>query len=81
MGKVLVEKLLRACPVKKIYVLIRPKKGVEIQKRLDDMLSFEVSQKVRAFTRVTLLIYTITREDHSFVCVCVLGKITMLTLN
>nr|WKE35581.1 alcohol forming fatty acyl CoA reductase [Paurocephala sauteri] len=35
MGKVLTEKLLRCCPhIKHIYLLIRPKKGVDIQERL-----------------------------------------------
>ncbi|CAH1164707.1 unnamed protein product [Phaedon cochleariae] len=39
MGKVLLEKLLRACPkVSKIYLLIRPKKGQEARERLQQLL-------------------------------------------
>jgi len=39
MGKVLLEKLLRSCPgINQIYVLIRPKKGLSPQERLDAML-------------------------------------------
>ena len=43
-GKVLVEKLLRSCPdVKKIYCLIRPKKGKSAAERLELMLQEPVS--------------------------------------
>uniref|UniRef100_V5GSY3 Fatty acyl-CoA reductase n=1 Tax=Anoplophora glabripennis TaxID=217634 RepID=V5GSY3_ANOGL len=39
MGKVLLEKLLRACPgVSKIYLLIRPLKGQDAQERLQQLL-------------------------------------------
>ena len=39
MGKVLLEKLLRSCPgIRKIYVLIRPKKGNSPQERLDTIV-------------------------------------------
>ena len=35
LGKVLVEKLLRSCPdIKTIYLLMRPKKGQNIERRL-----------------------------------------------
>lgn len=44
MGKVLVEKLLRSCPVRKIYLLVRPKKGADIRQRIDDMLNYKVSK-------------------------------------
>ncbi|KAG6460344.1 hypothetical protein O3G_MSEX011916 [Manduca sexta] len=37
MGKLLVEKLLRACNVRKIYILIRPKEGKTIRDRLNDI--------------------------------------------
>lgn len=44
MGKVLLEKLLRACPgVAKIYLLIRPKKGQQARARLQQLLSSPVS--------------------------------------
>lgn len=37
-GIALVEKILRSCPdVKKVYLLMRPKKGKEIQERLEDI--------------------------------------------
>lgn len=46
MGKVLLEKLLRACPgVFKIYLLIRPKKGQHVQERLQQLLCSPVSNK------------------------------------
>ncbi|XP_066944625.1 putative fatty acyl-CoA reductase CG5065 isoform X1 [Macrobrachium rosenbergii] len=41
MGKVLVEKLLRSCPVRRIYLLMRPKRGVDVEQRLDDMFNYK----------------------------------------
>lgn len=35
MGKALIEKLLRSCNVDKIYMLLRPKKNVRIEERLE----------------------------------------------
>ena len=43
MGKVLVEKLLRSCPVERIYLLMRPKKGVDVRQRVEDMFNYKVS--------------------------------------
>lgn len=44
LGKVLIEKLLRVCPdVKKIYLLLRTKKGKDPKQRLLDMFSNIVS--------------------------------------
>lgn len=44
MGKVLVEKLLRDCgDLERIYLLIRTKKGVEPQQRLDEYVNHMVS--------------------------------------
>ena len=44
MGKVLIEKLLRSCPdIKYLYLLMRPKKGVAIQTRLQDFINAKVS--------------------------------------
>ena len=44
MGKVLVEKLLRSCPgIKNIYLLMRPKKGQNVQQRLQELLNAPVS--------------------------------------
>ena len=43
-GKVLVEKLLRGCPgLKNIYFLIRPKKGLSCEERLEKMFQVPVS--------------------------------------
>lgn len=43
LGKVLCEKLLRSCPdVAEIFVLIRPKKGLNINERLKKMLANKV---------------------------------------
>jgi len=48
MGKVLVEKLLRSTNLRKIYLLIRPKRGVEVQTRLqDELLSSRAFDRLR----------------------------------
>ncbi|XP_066995731.2 putative fatty acyl-CoA reductase CG5065 isoform X1 [Anabrus simplex] len=48
MGKVLLEKLLRSLPgLKRIYVLIRPKRDVPPEKRLDAMLNLPVFDRLR----------------------------------
>mgnify|MGYP002633770593 FL=1 len=37
-GKVVLEKLVRSCPdFKKIYIMVRPKKGLSNQKRLEEI--------------------------------------------
>ncbi|XP_050689457.1 putative fatty acyl-CoA reductase CG5065 isoform X1 [Eriocheir sinensis] len=41
LGKVLLEKLLRTCPVRRIYLLMRPKRGVEVNQRLDDIFNYK----------------------------------------
>ncbi|XP_022823967.1 fatty acyl-CoA reductase wat-like [Spodoptera litura] len=38
LGKQLVEKLFRACNIRKIFILLRPKKNMTIQERLEEML-------------------------------------------
>lgn len=44
MGKVLVEKLLRSCPgIKNIYLLMRPKRGQDIDTRLNELINAPVS--------------------------------------
>jgi len=46
LGKVLLEKLLRACPnVGNIFVLVRPKKGKEPRERVQDIISLPVFTK------------------------------------
>ncbi|XP_051168817.1 uncharacterized protein LOC127286434 [Leptopilina boulardi] len=48
MGKILLEKLLRGLPkLKNIYLLIRPKKGKEIQQRLDEFFKLEIFNPLR----------------------------------
>ena len=43
-GKILVEKLLRGCPgIKRIYFLVRPKKGLSCTERLQKMFTLPVS--------------------------------------
>ena len=44
LGKIVIEKLLRACPlVKKIYLLTRTRRGVKPQQRINDLLQSPVS--------------------------------------
>lgn len=38
-GNILIEKLLRSCHINKLYLLLRPKRGKDINKRLEDMFS------------------------------------------
>ena len=45
--QVLVEKLLRSTSVSKIYLLIRPKKGVATQLRLKALLDSKIFDRVR----------------------------------
>lgn len=48
LGKVVIEKLLRSCPdVKRIFILIRPKKGVTPQNRLSHFVQDQVFDLVR----------------------------------
>ncbi|XP_077357360.1 fatty acyl-CoA reductase 1 isoform X2 [Festucalex cinctus] len=48
MGKVLVEKLLRCCPdVRALFLLVRPKAGQSVQRRVDDMIKCRLFDRVR----------------------------------
>ncbi|XP_066246160.1 fatty acyl-CoA reductase wat-like [Euwallacea similis] len=47
LGKFLIEKLLRSTNVEKIYVLIRPKKELSAQERIDQMFSSKLFEKLR----------------------------------
>lgn len=48
MGKVLAEKLLRSCMnIKNIYVLMRPKAGQDIRRRLEELLNARVSDVIQ----------------------------------
>lgn len=66
MGKVLVEKLLRSCPgIKRLYLLMRPSKGKDVQTRLRELLTNEVFDVLRqehpeALDKVTAIAGDIT---------------------
>lgn len=48
MGKALIEKLLRDCPkLKKIYVLLRPKKNKNCHERLNEILNNTLFNRIR----------------------------------
>lgn len=48
MGKVLVEKLLRSCTeIKKVYVLVRPKAGHDIRRRVEELLNAKVFDNLK----------------------------------
>jgi fatty acyl-CoA reductase len=44
---VLVEKLLRSTSVKKIYLLIRPKKGLQTSVRLEELMSAKLYDNLK----------------------------------
>jgi FlaA1/EpsC-like NDP-sugar epimerase len=45
MGKVLMEKLLRSCPhLKNIYLLVRSKKGKDVDSRIEELFNDPVSE-------------------------------------
>lgn len=51
MGKILVEKLLRSCPdIGKIYLLMRPLKGQNINIRLSELCNNQVSFHIFALS-------------------------------
>lgn len=46
LGKLILEKLLRSCPdMKKVYILLRPKKNKDVEKRFDEIFEAPVSCK------------------------------------
>jgi hypothetical protein len=61
-SKVLVEKLLRCTNVRRIYLLIRPKKGVQEDARLKALLN------ARLFQRSQLALHT---QDHRVQSLCI----------
>lgn len=51
LGKLCMEKLLRTCPsLNKIYILVRPKKGKDVQKRFDELFDEPVSIVIFSLT-------------------------------
>lgn len=69
MGKVMVEKLLRDCSdVKKMYLLMRPKKGHSSKERLDELLNFKIFDRLKAenpklFEKLQVVAGDILSED------------------
>lgn len=53
LGICFVEKLLRSCPdVKNIYLLIRPKKGKQINERLEELTQNSVRLSYKIFSLI-----------------------------
>ncbi|CAM1304655.1 FAR2 (predicted) [Pycnogonum litorale] len=49
LGKVLLEKLIRSCPdIGTVYVVIRPKKGLDVHERLDALLKAEIFKTIHS---------------------------------
>lgn len=49
-GKILLEKLLRTCHVKRIYVLMRAKKDISAADRLEEIFKAPVSTTLNIYT-------------------------------
>lgn len=48
LGKVLIEKLLRTCDgIKKIYILLRPKRGIGSEQRFEEYLKNPIFERIR----------------------------------
>lgn len=69
LGKVLMEKLLRSCPdIGSIYLLVRPKKGKDIQERVDQLFDGVVSvyeRLIRCVTRLFALYWKSSPRERS----------------
>ncbi|KAG5682030.1 hypothetical protein PVAND_011422 [Polypedilum vanderplanki] len=69
LGKMLIEKLLRSCPgIKNIYLLMRPKRGAEINTRLNEILNSQLFDKLRKdrpndLNKIIPILGDITSED------------------
>ncbi|CAD0206947.1 unnamed protein product [Chrysodeixis includens] len=69
MGKVLIEKLLWSCPdIKKMFLLMRPKKGQSGKERLDSLLNFRMFERLKAehpkrFEKLQVVAGDILSED------------------
>ena len=56
LGKCLLEKLLRGCPdIKRVFLLIRPKKGKDVQERLDEL--FESKVNIQCTISLAIVLY------------------------
>ncbi|XP_025192590.1 fatty acyl-CoA reductase 1-like, partial [Melanaphis sacchari] len=47
LGKLLTEKLLRSCPVKKVVVLVRSKKGLDASQRVANIYKQTLFDRIR----------------------------------
>ncbi|KAL0103228.1 hypothetical protein PUN28_017510 [Cardiocondyla obscurior] len=69
LGKALIEKLLRSCPdVREIFVLIRPKKGLSVNDRLNKILSNKLfdllrSRQPSAFDKIVPVTGYVAKEN------------------
>ncbi|CAL1678654.1 unnamed protein product [Lasius platythorax] len=69
LGKVYIEKILRSCPdVREIFVLMRPKKGLNLNERLEKMLNLPLFDKLReeqssSFKKLILVSGDISQEN------------------
>ncbi|CAG2066379.1 unnamed protein product, partial [Timema podura] len=69
MGKVLLEKILYACPgIVRIYILVRPKRGKSPKTRLEEMAKLPLFHRVHkerphAFEKVVLVNGDVTMDD------------------
>ncbi|KAH8289053.1 hypothetical protein KR054_007065 [Drosophila jambulina] len=57
LGKVVIEKLLRTTEVRRVYILVRPKRGVKIQERIttwsrEPVFDLLINKKPEAFQRI-----------------------------
>lgn len=70
LGRAIIERLLRTFEIKKVYILIRPKKGKDVQSRLEAIFSTVVSetkninQNLSSISKTSLVSYMI-RFGHS----------------
>nr|XP_054928153.1 putative fatty acyl-CoA reductase CG5065 [Dermacentor andersoni] len=73
-GKVLLEKLLRSCPgLKRVYLLVRSKRGENPQARLEKMLNTQMFEPLRqeqpdAFAKVTALAGDLREPNLGLMC-------------
>ncbi|KAJ8946396.1 hypothetical protein NQ318_011803 [Aromia moschata] len=47
LGQLLIEKLFRSCPISKVYLLVRDKKGKTVDARLDTIFGDPLFQRLR----------------------------------
>lgn len=66
LGKALIEKLLRSCPgIISIYILMRPKRGLNVEQRLKELLKNAVSINFNIFTE-EMYVHLLFVKYHRF---------------